>query len=95
MKGKKIELVFRSVGGFEQAWTTTDLPSTLNQVYDLTCKDKNKHKIGEAIELAVMCNQQEGKPNAFVRELLYSSNLIIILCSYLVHFPASALKIFL
>ena len=84
MSGKKGKEIFKEVvsaaGGFEGANSWASIPSSYTQIYDLTRKNKGKSS-DEIIELLDMCNQQKALPIAFVREVLYSPELNVVLAS--------------
>ena len=45
--------------------TVAELPNSLNQIYDLSRKNKIKDPQNELLELIDMCNVQHGLRNAF------------------------------
>ena len=59
MKGKALfNKISKSVGGFEHARTSAEIPSSYTQIYDISRKFKNKSKTDETLELIDMCNNQ-------------------------------------
>ena len=70
-KGKEIiQCLTQSAEGFSKAKTVAELPNWLNQIYDLSRKNKIKDTQNELLELIDMCNMQYGLPNAFLREFV-------------------------
>ena len=78
-KGKKgkeiIQCLTQSAGGFSEARAVVELPNSLNQIYDLSRKNKIKDTQNELLELIDMRNIQYGLPNAFLREFCTTPEL--------------------
>ena len=78
-KGKKgkeiIQSLTQSAGGFLETRTVAELPNSLNQIYDLSRKNKIKDTQNELLELIDMCSIQYGLPNAFLREFCTTPEL--------------------
>ena len=68
LKGKEIFCKFRDeVGGFEGARSTNDIPSSLDQIYDISRKSKNK--TDEFLEIIDIAASQRNSPIAFVQDI--------------------------
>ena len=84
-KGKKgkeiIQCLTQSAGGFSEARAVVELPNSLNQIYDLSRKNKIKDTQNELFELIDMCNIQYSLPDAFLREVRTAPELSTFLAN--------------
>ena len=79
MKGKAIfERLVKSSGDFEEACTSTDLPNSYNQMYDLCRKQKSDNTKDEIVELVNLRNVQKGLPNAYIRDVRTAPELAVV-----------------
>ena len=79
MKGKAIfERLVKSSGDFEEASTSTDLPNSYNQMYDLCRKQKSDNTKDEIVELVDLCNFQKGLPNALILDVRTAPELAVV-----------------
>ena len=68
LKGKEIFCKFRDeAGGFKGARSTNDIPSSLDQIYDISRKSKNK--TDEFLEIIDIAASQRNSPIAFVQDI--------------------------
>ena len=80
LKGKEIFCKFRDeVGGFEGARSTNDIPSSLDQIYDISRKSKNK--TDELLKILDIAASERNRPNAFVRDVHNGDDFNIFLAS--------------
>ena len=81
LKGKEIFCTLRDeAGGFEGAQSTNDIPSLLDQIYDVSRKSKNKtDKLLEILDIAA---SERNSPNAFVWDVHNGDDFSIFLASY-------------
>ena len=80
-KGKTVlKKMNQSIGGFEKARISANLPASLNQIYDIARKhSKSRKQKDEILELVDMCNEQKGLPTAFIREVRTAPELSVVL----------------
>ena len=80
LKGKEIFCKLRDeAGGFEGAQSTNDIPSLLDQIYDVSRKSENK--TDELLEILDIAASQRNSPNAFVWDVHNGDDFSIFLAS--------------
>ena len=80
LKGKEIFCKLRDeADGFEGARSRNDIPSLLDQIYDISRKSKNK--TDELLEILDVAASQKNNPNAFVRDVHNGDDFSIFLAS--------------
>ena len=71
----------QSAGGFEGTNSSTELPASYTQFYDISRKTKleeGKEMKGQIMELIDMCNNQKGTPTMFLREFRAAPELSLV-----------------
>ena len=66
-------------GGFEDARSTNDIPSSLDQIYDISRKSGNK--TDELLEILDIAASQRNSPNAFFGDVRDGDDFSIFLAS--------------